>query len=435
MEWYVTAILMIGTLILLSLMGFPLAVCLGLTGFIYLAARVGFELAALALNSLVVDFWTHYTIVAVPLFIFMAEFLFAGGVTDGLFDMASKWLRRLPGGLALATIGACAIFGTMSGSTLSAITTFGLVAVPQMLKRGYDKQLATGAVASAGSLAHLIPPSIMAILYAALVEISPGQQLMAGFFPGLLLALGFAAVVVIWIWRNSDAAPLEPEVSWQERFASLKKVIAPLVIVTGVLGGIYTGIATVTEAAAIGAFASMTLAAVSRRLTKAAFFDTLMRAARTASFVLFIAVGGKFFGWVLNYFTVPQNIADILVETGWNRWVIMALIQLLFVVLGMFVDPVGIMFTTVPILAPIVVTFGFDLTWFGVLYLINMELAHVTPPLGFGLYIIKGIVPDDVSLADVLWGSMRFCLATVVVLALVMAFSDIALWLPSTMVD
>lgn len=424
---------MIGILIVLSLMGIPLAVCLALTAFSFLAFGIGLERAAIGLNTQLIHMWTSYTILAVPLFIFMAEFLFAGGMTQDVFDLASKWFRRLPGGLALVTIVACAIFGAMSGSTLGAIATFGLLAVPEMLRRGYDKRLATGSVVSAGSLAHLIPPSIMAILYAMLVEGSPGEQLMAGFMPGILLAAGFAAVVFIWAKLRPSAAPQEPPVSWRERLAVLKKVFAPLIIVVAVLGGIYTGIATVTEAAAIGAFASFVLAIASRRLTRKIFLETLLRAVKTSSFILFIAVGGKFFGWVLNYYTIPQHIVDMLVATSWNRWVIMIMIQVLFVIMGMFIDPVGIMFTTVPLLHPIVVAFGFDPIWFGVLFLINMEIAIVTPPLGFGLYIIKGIVPDEVTLSDIIWGGLRFCLATVVVLALVMAFPQIALWLPAMM--
>ena len=433
MEWYVVAILMIGILIFLSLMGIPLAICLGLTGLGFLAANIGLERATIGLNTQLIHMWTSYTILAVPLFIFMAEFLFAGGMTADIFDMASKWFRRMPGGLSLVTIFACAIFAAMSGSTLGAIATFGLLAVPQMLKRGYDKRLATGSVAAAGSLAHLIPPSIMAILYAMIVETSPGQQLMAGLFPGVILAAGFASVAIIWVRVNPSIAPQEPGVSWKERLLVLKKVGAPIIIIIAVLGGIYTGIATVTESAAIGALASFILAISSRQLTRKVFFETLLRAVRTASFVMFIAVGGKFFGWVLNYYTIPQHIVDVLVATEWNRWIIMIMVQVLFIVMGMFIDPVGIMFTTIPILHPIMVAFGFDPVWFGVLFLINMEIAIITPPLGFGLYIIKGIVPDEVSLGDIISGGLRFCLATIVVLGLVMAFPEIALWLPRTM--
>ncbi|MDO8567388.1 MAG: TRAP transporter large permease subunit [Dehalococcoidales bacterium] len=433
MEWYVIGTLMIVTLVILSLTGVPLAACLGLTAFGFLATGVGLQRAGLALNSTVVEMWSSYSILAVPLFIFMSEFLFAGGVTENLFEMASKWFGRLPGGLAVASVAASAVFGALCGSSIAAIATIGIVTIPQMLKRGYDKRLATGCVANAGCLAHIIPPSVMAVLYAALVEVSPAQQQIAGLIPGIILAFVFAGVVIIWALVKPAAAPREPAVPWIERFAVLKKVGGPAVIVVAVLGVIYTGIATVTEAAAIGAVAAIVLALTSRKLTRSNFFDTLIKAAKTSSFILFIAVGGKFFGWVLNYFTVPQHIADALVATNWNGWVIMAMIQVMFIVLGCFVDPIGIMFTTVPILQPIVEAFGFDLIWFGVLFLVNMEMAHVTPPLGFSLFIIKNIVGDKVALSDIIWGSLVFCIGTLAVLILIMAFPEIALWLPGKM--
>ena len=329
MEWYVVGILMLVTLVAFSLMGIPLAVALGFTGFIFLATDIGPGLAANALNALIVGMWTGYTILAVPLFIFMAEFLLAGGISEDIFDMASKWFRRLPGGLAVVTIAACAGFGALSGSSLGAVATFGLLAIPQMLNRGYDKRLATGSVVAAGPLAHLIPPSILAILYSVLVETSPARQLMAGFFPGLCLAVGYVIVVFVWVRLNPKISPQEPAVSWRERFTVLRKVGAPLTIVILVLGGIYTGIATVTEAAAVGALASLVLAIASGRLTKMGFFNTVMRAVRTTSFILFIAVSGKFFGWVLNRFYIPQQIVNALTATNWNRWVVLIMFQVL----------------------------------------------------------------------------------------------------------
>lgn len=432
MEWYVTALLMVGILIFASLLNIPIAICLGLTAFAFLVNVVGLERAGAALNTQFVEMWTNYAVMAVPLFIFMAEFLLVGGITGDLFEMASKWLRRLPGGLAVVTVSSCAVFGAMSGSSLGAIATFGTVAVPQMLKRGYDPKLATGSVCAAGALAHLIPPSVMAVLYAMLVETSPGQQLMAGFLPGFLLAGGFVGIAIVWALLNPKAAPREPSVPWRERFLVLRKIGGPLVIIVAVLGVIYTGIATVTESAAIGAFAALILAIISRRLTRANFTGSLLNATRTTSFVLLIAVAGKFFGWVMNYFTIPQHIVDMMVATNANPWLILVMIQVLYIILGMFIDPMGIMFTTVPVLYPLLQAFGFDMVWFGVLFLINMELAIVTPPLGFGLYIIKGIVPQ-VPLSDIIKGGLRFSVATVAVLGILMAFPQIALWLPAQM--
>lgn len=433
MEWYIAGILMIVVLIVLSLMNIPLAVCLGLTAVGFLGIGIGFERTADALNAQFFDMWSSFPLLAIPLFIFMGEFMFAGGITGDLFDMASKWFQRLPGGLSVVTIAACAVFAAMSGSSIGAVATFGVLAVPEMLNRGYDRRLAAGAVAAAGPLAHLIPPSIMAVLYAMLVGVSPGKQLMAGFIPGLVLATVFIITVFIWTRFNPSIAPKEPAVSWRERFRVLSKIGGPLVIIIAVLGVLYTGVATVTESAAIGALASVILAIASRRLSKKTFFGSLLNSAKTTAFVLLIAVGGKFFGWVLNYYTVPQHLVDILVATGWNRWVMMVMIQLMFIVLGMFIDPVGIMFTTVPILYPLLIALDFNLIWFGVLFLINMELAMITPPVGFSLYIIKGIVGDRVPLSDIISGSLRFSSATVVVLALVMAFPQIALWIPNQM--
>lgn len=433
MEWYVIFFSIIGVMLAVMLIGLPIAVSLGLVSLSFMIAVAGFSRGLALVGGEIVDFWSNYTLIAVPLFIFMGEFLFAGGTAADIFDVASKWLQRLPGGLAIVAIGAGAIFATLSGSSLAGVSTIGIMSIPEMLKRGYNKRLTMGAVGGGGALAHLIPPSILAIIYSSITEVSAGRQLMAGFLPGLVLAGAFATIAVVWAIRDPASAPPEPSVSWKERIFVMRRAIWPLVMVLLVLGTIYTGLATVTEAAGLGALGALVIALVRRKLTWHIFWHTVLATIKTTAFIMFIAVAGKILSWVLTYYLIPQHLVETITGTGLNRWLILILIQLMYVVLGMFIDPVGMIIVTVPILHPVVVGLGFDVIWFGVLLLINIEMALITPPVGFTLYILQGIAPKEVKFSDILAGCFIFAMADVVVMAIVMVFPQIALWLPSKM--
>ncbi len=433
MEWYVFGSLLVCIIVALMVVGVPIGVTLGLTSTAFLFGALGFDRALAVLATEIFEFWTSYPLIAVPLFILMGEFLFIGGTADDIFDIASKWLQGVRGGLAIVTIGAGAIFGALSGSSLAAVSTFGVLALPKLLDRGYDKRLAVGSVASAGGLDHLIPPSILMVLYASVTEVSVGKMLMAGFIPGIILAGAFGLVIWVWVWWKPEAAPREQAVSWGERFGVLRKAGVPLLLILAVLGSIYLGVATATEAAGIGALASLGVAFARRKVTSELFWQGLRRTVQTTAFIMLIAVGGKLLSWVLTYYLIPQHLVDLLVQAQVNRWVLMIGVQLMYILLGMFIDPVSMIIVTMPVLVPILNALHFDLIWFGILLMVNIEMALITPPVGFSLYIIKGLAPENVTFNDVLYGCLVFALADVLVIAILMSFPELVFWLPRRM--
>ncbi|MBI4588705.1 MAG: TRAP transporter large permease [Candidatus Rokubacteria bacterium] len=433
MEWYVLGSLLACIIVVLMAIGVPIGVTLGLTSAVFLFGALGPDRTLSVLGTEFFEFWTNYPLIAVPLFILMGEFLFVGGTADDIFDIASKWLQGVRGGLAIVTIGAGAIFGALSGSSLAAVSTFGILALPKLLDRGYDKRLAVGAVASAGGLDHLIPPSILMVLYASVTEVSVGKMLMAGFIPGMVLAGAFGLVIWVWVWWRPLAAPREPAVTWGERFSVLRKAGLPLLLVLAVLGSIYLGVATATEAAGIGALASLGVAISRRKVTAERLGQGLRHTIQTTAFIMLIAVGGKLLSWVLTYYLIPQRLVDLLVQAQVNRWALMIGFQFMYIVLGMFIDPVSMIIVTMPVLVPILTALHFDLIWFGILLMVNIEMALITPPVGFSLYIIKGLAPENVTFNDVLSGCLIFTLADVLVIAILMIFPELVLWLPRRM--
>lgn len=432
MEWWLIGLELITGLLVLVLIGVPIAASIGIISFIALIVNGGFEIALTMVYTQFFSFWTGWVLLAIPLFVFMGNFLVAGGQAGDIFDMASHWLRRLPGGLVIATIGSGAIFASMTGSSLGSCATFSAVALPQMLKKGYSRRICTGAVCASGALAHLIPPSALAVVYCSLLDLSIGQMLIAGVVPGFLLAGCYAIVAMIWALRYPDSAPREAPVSWKERLFSLRKVWSAVVIVVAMMGTIYLGITTVTEAAGLGAAVTFFMALFSGRLTWKVFTHSILETVRTSSFIMFIAVSGKLLSLVLTYFDIPQNIVRIILELSLNRYMIIIMMMLLYVVLGMFIDAIGMIVITMPIFLPILLALDFSPIWFGILLFINIEIALVSPPFALNVYIVKGAAPD-IPLKEIFLGSFVFMIAAIFMIALVMIFPQIALWLPSTM--
>ncbi len=433
MDWGIALICIIIAILVTVFLSLPVAVCLGLVSCVFLWAVTGTSGVLNTVASEFMGFWSSYTMLALPLFVIMGEFLVIGGVGADLLDFSAKWLRRVPGGLCMVAIGVGAIFGTLSGSSLAAISTIGVLIGPDMMKRGYDKRLVAGTITGAGTLAQIIPPSIMMVLYAGLAEVSVGQQLMAGLMPGLLMAVLFGITVAIWVRIKPSAAPVEPSVSWKERIVAFKKLVLPVIVAALVLGCIYTGITTATEAAAIGALASIVIAITARKMTFKQFLESGMTAMRTTCFIMLIAVGGKLLSWCLTYYLIPQNIMSVLTSISVDPILVVILILVLLFFLGMFIDAVSIVIITVPILVPVMSALQIDFIWFGVLMIINMGMGLITPPVGFALYIVKGIFGEQISLNQVLKGSLVFLGAEAVSLAILIAFPIISLWLPSLM--
>ena len=432
MEWWLLLSIILACLLILIFAGVPIAFSLGALSltliFLLLGSRQLFLVSATAFGQI-----NNFALAAIPLFIFMAEIILHSGVSKDAFDMLSKWTSRVPGGLAVASQLTCTLFASVSGASTATAAAVGRIAVPEMLERNYDKRLCCGSIAAGGALGALIPPSIYMIIYGTLVEESIGQLFMGGVIPGLMLSGMFIAYIIIRCWRNPKLAP-RLTVTWSERWRSLHKVWAIIFLAMSMLVSIYLGIATPAEIAGVGSFFAIIIGLAYRRLTwkavKGAFFSTC----RITCFIGWILVAASLFGFVLSYLQLPQQLSQWLVETVASPYLIIVGINIILILLGCIMDPAGILLVTIPIFVPIVKAVGFDAIWFGVMFVVNTELAQITPPLGLNLYIIKGIAPKDISLNDILIGAGPFMLLDAVGLALVIIFPQIILWLPSTMI-
>ena len=377
---------------------------------------------------------TSYLLTAVPLFIFMANILRCSNLADDLYDLVYVWIGRLPGGLAAGTVIICALFAAMAGISSVATISMGMIALPSMLKRGYDKHLATGCISAGGALGILIPPSLIMVIYGNMAEVSIGKLFMGGLLPGVLLTAVLVVYVLICCFMDPALGPpIAERHSLGHKLRTLKSVIMPGLLVVLVLGVIYTGAATPTEAAAVGAFGAFVCALVDRKMTVKAFWDTLMSTLSLTAMVMWIVAGAVAFTHILAYAGVAKLLQDIILSWELSRWWIFIGMQLTFFVLGMFLDPAGIIMLTTPIFIPLVKELGFDPIWFGVMFTINMEMAYLTPPFGFNLFIMKAVVPPEITMADIYRGIIPMVLLQALCLIICTVFPDIALYLPSRM--
>ncbi len=433
MEWTTLAILLFGTVLVLVFSGLPIAVTLIGTSLIFLVVARGFTMAGIMISAELYEFWSHWTLLAIPLFILMGEFLFKGGAAQDIYEIASKWFGHLRGGLALVTVVACAIFASMCGSSAGATATMSVVAAPEMKKRGYGDRLTCGCSCAAGALAHLIPPSVLMVVYASLVEISPGRALIAAFIPGFMLAGFYAITVLIWVSVKPEDARKEPPAPFREKIGILRTVWQPAVIVFGVMGTIFLGIATVTEAASVGGLAALAIAILKKRKAFIKeFAQTLISAATMSCFIMFIASGGKILSLAMNYFLLPGYMINFVNAMGLLPWGFIIMLMGIYVVLGCFIDPIGMMVVTLPVAVPVLIGMGYDLYWFGVMCMVNFEMALITPPFGGQLYILKGVRPE-VPLSEILLGALTFFPSMILTLIILLLFPSIATWLPNLM--
>jgi tripartite ATP-independent transporter DctM subunit len=372
-----------------------------------------------------------YPMSTVPLFIFMGVVLFNSGVGTSLYDTAYKWVGQLRGGLAMSTVLACALFAAITGVSAPAIVTMGKVAVPEMRKRSYDDKLATGSIACAGTLAFLIPPSMAFIIYGILTEQSIGLLFMAGLLPGILLASLFVATIMIITARRPGAGPAGPRSSFKEKIVSLKGTWHTLLLFLLVLGGIYGGVFTPTEAGAIGAFGAIVITALSRRLTIKGLFSSLLEAGQTTAMVFLLIIGAYILMKFLAVSKLPFMLSETIAGVPLPRMAIFAGIILLYVILGMFLDIFSAVIITIPVIYPMILALGFDPIWFGVVVVIVIEMGLVTPPVGLDVFILSGAI--DVPLFTIFRGVLPFLVAMIICIVLLAIFPQIALFLPSTM--
>ncbi len=418
----------VGMVLLLAL-SMPVAFAMAITGAVGFALIVNWSAA---LNMMTVDLYdtfSSYSLTVIPLFILMGQISFHAGISSKLFNSAYKWLGRLPGGMAISTIGACTAFGAICGSGPATAATMASVVLPEMKKYNYDMELATGAVSAGGSLGMLIPPSVVFIVYALLTEQSIGELFIAGIVPGVMIALLFSLVIVYNCLRRPELGPVGPKFTFAEKLKSLLGIIDTLLLFLLVIGGMFSGKFTPTEAAAVGAFGSIVIAMVQKKCSVKMLKRSLLETIRTSCMVIVIVAGATIFGHFLAVSQIPSRLAEFLASLPLPGWSIIGLIILFYLLAGCFIDALALIILTTPIFYPVILELGYNLVWFGVLLVVVTQMGVISPPVGVNVYVVSGI-ERDVPLQTIFKGALPFLLMLVVSAFLLLLFPQIALFLP-----
>jgi tripartite ATP-independent transporter DctM subunit len=423
-----------GAVLVLVALRMPIAFVTAAVGLGGLIALRGFGPAGLLAGTAPHSEVSSYTLVVLPFFIMMGSFAGAAGITTDLYRMAKAWLGHLPGGLAIATTWGTALWSAISGSSTATAAVMGRMAVPEMLAHGYDRRLATGAVAAGAAMDALIPPSVVMIVYGLLTESSIGPLLIAGFIPGFLEALTFAGLIYLMAVRHPALAPPAARVGWGERGRSVFRAgnWSFLAIFLTVFGGIYLGVFTPTEAGAIGAFGTFLTALGLGRLNAHTLMEGLLETGKVSVMIFIIIAGVLIFSRFLAFSGFTQTATDFIVGLGLPPMVILIGFLIVYLILGCFLDAIGMMALTLPIFGPIVEKLGFDMIWFGILVVKMIEIALITPPVGLNVYVLRGQL-RDVPTADIFRGTLPFLWVQFLNVALIMLFPELVLWLPRSM--
>ncbi len=408
--------------------GFLMAL-IGVVGFGYI---VSFDAAMNMVTRDLFDVFGSYNLTVIPLFILMGQFAFHAGISSRLFDVAYKFIGHLRGGMAIAAIGACAGFSAICGSTNATAATMAAVTLPEMRKYNYKDSLATGVVAAGGSLGILVPPSVIFIIYGIMTEQSSGKLFMAGILPGILLTSLFILAVVIWTQMNPALAPRGPKASFKEKIDSLTGLVETILLFILVMGGLFGGFFTPTEAGGIGAFGTLLIALARRNLSFNGFLQALIETTRISCMILLIVAGATIFGHFLAITRIPFNIAGWVTGFELPSFAIMGLIILVFLIGGCFIDALALVMLIVPIFYPVITALGFDPLWFGVVIVMVTQIGVITPPVGINVYVVKSVA-WEVPLHDIFKGVLPLLLALITGTLLMIPFPQIALLLPSLM--
>ncbi|HHD64785.1 MAG TPA: TRAP transporter large permease subunit [Desulfobulbaceae bacterium] len=370
--------------------------------------------------------------VALPMFILMGEILYRSGISEKLFKALVPWLYRLPGGLLLMNIISCTLFAAVSGSSAATTATVGRITLAELDKLGYDRQIAMGSLAGAGTLGFLIPPSLIMIVYAIMAEVSIGKMFMAGILPGLLLASVYASYIIYRGIRNPEIAPrLQESYSWAERFSSIKDLVPTFLLIVLVLGSIYAGVATPTEAAALGVFGAILFAFINRQMNGRILFTCLKSAVKTNCMIMLIVMGAGFLSRVMGFLGIPAALTGAILDLHLSPYLLMLLLGGVYILLGCLLDGFSIVLMTLPIALPMVTAAGFDPIWFGIYLILMVEVSQITPPVGFNLFVIQGLTDEPVTrIARYALPFFFLMLLTTVILTV---FPEIALFLPHLM--
>jgi len=426
----------VGMVALLALLflRMPIGIAMALVGAIGIAVLNTPDAALHVLGSYPFSYAAVHALSVIPLFVLMGNFAGVSGMSSDLFAAAYAWLGHRRGGLASATVLACAGFAALSGSSVASAITMGRVTLPEMRRYNYDPRLATGVVAAGGTLGILIPPSTVLVIYGILTEQSIGKLFLAGFLPGLLLTALFMITVAIICGVRPDFGPPGPRASMRERWDALGRAGAFFVVLLATIGGMYAGVFTVTEASAVGAGLTLAHALWRRRLTWVALSEALLQTVRTTAMVFLILIGAHIFSPFLAMSRIPVDLANALTALALPTLAVLAIVLVVYILLGMFLEGFAILVLTVPIVFPIMIAMGYDPIWFGIFMVIVLEMGLISPPVGINVFVVKGIA-EDVPMYQIFAGILPFWVAMIVCVVLLIAFPQIALILPNTMIQ
>jgi len=429
MEWYEVGLGLLGLLMILIAIGLPIPFALAAASLPFLWQIQSFDTSLISAELKLWGVWIDYILLAVPLFVFLGELIGKSNIGPNLYQFLHQGVR-VRGSAAYGSIGACAGFGAVCGSSMVGALTIGGVALPEMLRLGYGKRLSAGVLAAGGTLSVLLPPSLILLFYGIVTDQSIGDLFIAGVIPGLILVTSFAIVVLIWgILRPGDIPDREEAVKMG--IVRIAATVAPIALIGLVITvAIYAGIATPTEAAAFAALLTVILAFGVGGLRWQGFVDALFATMRTMGYLGLLLSAGVLFGFVLTYYRVPQQFTELFLSFDLSPYVVLMIVLVFYIALGMFLEPVSMTFITLPTIYPLMAAAGFDLIWFGVVYTITMEIAVLTPPVGLNLYVIQGIGRGQFTIGDVIMGCLPFIGALVLLVVILILFPETALWLP-----
>jgi len=426
------AVLGFVALFVLMLLRVPVGMAMGLVGVSGFAFLVNGDAALKIIGHTSMRTVTDYTFGVIPMFLLMGAFVSNSGMSRELFRAANSFVGHLRGGLGIATIAACAGFAAISGSSVATAATFATVAYPEMRRYNYPQSFATGVIAAGGTLGAMLPPSTVLAVYGIITEQDIGKLFIAGIIPGLLAASMDMLTVVVIGWLRPDFLPVAPRHSWKERLIGLRDIWAMLLLFIFVIGGLYGGLFTPTEAGGVGATGALIIGVIRGKLDGLQIRRSLLQAVRTAAAVLTVLIGALLFGYFLTVTQTPQKVTAFLTALGLGRYGVLALIMVMYIVLGCLMDSLAMIILTIPIIFPVVMQLGFDPIWFGVIIVMTVELGLIHPPVGMNVFVIKSVV-QEVTFSTIFRGVLPFILTDLIRLVILIAFPILALWLPSHM--
>ena len=422
------------SVILMIAIGLPIAFSMLTVGFFGLVILIGFSPSLAMIGQIFFDNGMNYTLSILPLFLLMGNFVVKAGLADELYNAANAWLRHKKGGLAMATIIACGGFSSVCGSSLATAATMAKIALPSMKKYNYPDSLATGAIAAGGTLGILIPPSMILVLYGIITSQDIGQLFLAGIIPGIIGILGYIIAVKISVLKNKSSFKTQPSLSLVKKIKSLKGVLGIISLFVIVMGGIYSGVFTATEAAGVGAFGAFIIVLLKRKITLNSFYETLLETAKVTSMLFFLLFGAILFSNFINLAGLPNDLRDFLSMFNMNIYTLLIGIFIIYLILGMVLESLSMMLLTVPIFYPIVLDMGGDLIWFGILVVVAVEISLITPPIGLNVHVLKTIVKDKIKLNTIFKGVVPFVTMDIIRIIILLLIPGITLFLPNSII-